>query len=305
MLNKIFLFPGRALKKIFRYRKYHIMLLPTFRCNDSCAYCHINKIECAKLFPKECERSPREWNKALRLFPPAYVSISGGEPLLYENIVQLINVLPRKHKLTNFTTNLSLPFDGLRQIRNKDFKLSVSFHPHTVRKETLKRHVLKLRNYGFEVNVNFLAYPQFLHMLPALKSFFESEPKVLFWVDQYLDPNYRYSNDEKAVLAKYAQGDYLFGFDRNDKNTKACWAGSRFFLIIPNGDVFSCHAGFYYIYHPGYREIYSGPKREFYLGNLFDGSFRPLRKSKICNLPCYERCDLYYALPRRIEGKAK
>ena len=68
---------------------------------------------------------------------------------------------------------------------------------------------------------------------------------------------------------------------------KSCRAGVDYFMIVPNGDVWRCNTAFNYHYF-----VKKIPK--FRLGNVFDGTFKPLTKATSCSLKCVHGCDLYF-----------
>ena len=71
-------------------------------------------------------------------------------------------------------------------------------------------------------------------------------------------------------------------------------------MIVPNGDVYTCYAGFYNdtsSIHKRYSQ-----KGNFYLGNLFDETFQAMSEQKICPIPCSEACDISLSNVKTLDG---
>lgn len=274
--------------------KIHVVFVPTFSCNYHCPYCLINKEKYVNKYPKIIPYN--KWVKAFSKLSSAVIDITGGEPFCYPKLIQLVEKLPRKHRVM-ITTNLSFPVDRFKKI-GRDIGITASFHSYEADINSFKSKIVELKEAGFNLTINFVGYPAKMHLIPRLKTFFENLG-VTFNVDPYIDPDYEYTKKEIEILKKYIQKKRKLGFDFRDNKPKKCKAGLRHFMIVPNGDVYTCHAGFFYTTSNLHKE-FRAKKEEFYMGNLFDGSFRPLKKDKICSYPCSEACDLDYAQPKYL-----
>lgn len=81
-------------------------LVLTYRCNVACSHCYVEQDRKDK---KKLE--PDDWKKIIKkLFDAGipYVTFTGGEPLLYENIVELIEYAEDIGVLTGLLTNGSI-----------------------------------------------------------------------------------------------------------------------------------------------------------------------------------------------------
>lgn len=277
-----------------------LVLYLSFECDYNCPYCIIRGSGCPERYPKESNHSWEEWVQVINNLPPANVSLTGGEPMLFPGWVSLINNLATKHKIS-LTTNLSqLPDEFLYCNKKRDLGISASFHPYMADVDSFITRIQKLKEYGFKPSIECVAYPPLLDKLERLTVFLKEKTGVAVDVDPYISPDYRYTKAEIEILKRLGVYGRKFGFDFDGCHIlKQCNAGSKHFLVVPNGDVYACHAGFYYVTSPLHKE-FSSPKEEFYLGNLFDGSFKPLTKPKLCSLPCSEACDLEGAQVREI-----
>lgn len=271
----------------------NILLMPTLRCDYSCPYCIIKtKMKFDEVYPKHIEQEGMNWVRALRKIPPARIDISGGEPLIYNGLIPLINNMPKKHWIGSITTNLSSSVDILKEVRNKDFPIFASFHPYEADTDDFKASLLRIKNYGFSISVNVVAYPKVLDLLPEFKKQFEEEVGIDMNICVYEDAVlkvHKYNSRQTEIIQTYIGNNLGSRYKFDNFNLKNCVAGSKCFLIAPNGDVYTCHAGFYL------------QEQEFHLGNLFDGSFNPLKSSRTCSLPCICPCDVYMAMPRTYE----
>jgi len=276
-----------------------ISFVPTYVCNYQCPYCFIHtKFNYAKVFPRNSEHSWEEWVQAFDKLPQSFIHITGGEPLSYPELIPLLENMPKKHTILAVATNLTLHVDELSKLPNRRFFISTSFHSHMTDKESFGERVLKMKRAGFPVSVSVVAYPDRIALLPEFKRYFEDEIGVRFVVNPYLDPFYKYSKEEADIVEKYVPSRIKVGW-AEDTRPKTCVAGSKYFQFLPNGDVYTCLSGIYYATSDLHEGICENPGR-FYLGNLFDGSFKPLDGPMTCSCPCSERCDQGYGRVKLI-----
>lgn len=105
---------------------YAITILPTFRCNLKCKMCPLSKG-----LRNMNELDIDAWKKIIDIICKSFiikprVHISGGEPLLYKDIVQLIQYISSKGLKCSMTTNGTLLKKYAREIVNNIDKLNVS-----------------------------------------------------------------------------------------------------------------------------------------------------------------------------------
>lgn len=289
------------LRRMRTKSRISVVLYPSFECNYSCPYCVLRRSSYFEIYPKEVEHSWEDWADVLSKFPPAIIGISGGEPLLSKGLIPLINNLATKHNVF-LTTNLSQPLGEFLNLATKSVGISASFHPYMIDIDSFNGKVQELIQEGFSVSVEVVAYAPLINKLKDFRAFFETEAGVMLNIDPDVSPDYRYTEAEIKALKRLGMRNRRLGFDFDGYGKlKQCTAGSKHFIMVPNGDVYACHAGFYYVTSPLYEE-FSSPKEEFYLGNLFDGSFKLLAGSKICAMPCSEGCDLDGASVKEVKG---
>jgi len=282
----------------------NILFMPQLNCNFHCEYCIWMRFVREGL--KSAYHPYREWVEVFEKLPPSVFTITGGEPLLYKDIVPLINNFPSKHLISCLVSNLSLNIDKLLATKHRNFRIMASFHPSMTSKEEFLHNLLLIKKGGLRnVTINFVAHPRYLNDILALKRYFEKACGFYFRVDTFKDPYYQYSRKELLLIRQLKQKgiiakDRTEGYDFSDFSLKSCCAGSTYFLIAADGGVYSCVEGFYYCECQPYRDKYN-PKDIFYLGNIFDGSFQLSSGKRQCHSPCAELCDLELAGVKKIK----
>ena len=292
---RLFLLP--YYRKIFPSLR-NIMFFPTLQCNYNCLYCPWKKFTPVHL--KSRHYPYTDWIRVFEQMPPSAVIITGGETFLYPDIVPLIENFPKKHFISSLVTNLGMNIEKLVSLKNKEFRIMTSFHPSMTTKEAFVDNLLLLKKNSFtNITVNFVAYPSYLEEIPHLKSYFEKATGYYFRVDTFKDPEYNYSPEESALIRKYKKKgiiakDRTERYNFGDFSLKLCKAGSKFIVMVQNGNVYSCVEGFYYTELEPYKQKYNKIDN-FYLGNVFDGTFRISREERKCHSCCAELCDIELA----------
>lgn len=262
-----------------------------YRCNYRCPYCWFNA-EWADLAGSSLYLSPEEWikvwNRIYNLYGEVYIDITGGEPLLYPDICQLLSQLSALHKI-RVTTNLSINKEAIttltNMLDNKRVHFDISFHPLFVTIDEFLDKAVILKEGGFCSHIQFVAYPPQFKML----SFYANKVKqsglslglTAFW-GTHNNKCYplNYDSNEKNILREYIVDidRIAFNVEMVSSGGKMCYAGNRFVSIKGNGDVVPCGRS----------------KRDEKIGNLLDEDFTLNDKP----IPCpHDYCpcnDLYY-----------
>jgi len=133
-----------------------------YACNYKCSYC-ILKEEWDALSKKN--RYPginkwiEIWDSIYRKYGSCRLHISGGEPFVYPSFLELIAHLAEKHTLT-FDTNLSLDvFSFTKKIKPERVRFAATFHPEFTELASYLERVKHLKENGFEIIVDYVAYP--------------------------------------------------------------------------------------------------------------------------------------------------
>ena len=286
-------------RKVFSDR-LHVLFWPTFRCNNACSYCTVcTKFDFATVFPKESEKRVEQWISALEKLPPAMIYVAGGEPFLYAGLPELVNNLPAKHQLLGIVSNVSLPASVYRKIK-RPFHLNASFHREYVSAESFIARVKELQEF-LDVHVNIVATPQNLPVISSIDELMKTY-RITLHVDPYVDHEFHYSTEERALLRKYTQADRESLVDFDDFSPKQCSAGRNYINLMPDGQVFTCAGGFSYTYSPLYTELVKDkPLGQFRMRNLFDADFALNSSDVVCELPCKDACDRDAVIVKIIE----
>jgi MoaA/NifB/PqqE/SkfB family radical SAM enzyme len=264
-----------------------IVFIPTWRCNNACSYCdykYDNPTKTCGCFSNTIpadELSVEEWlsffnNKSFN--PPEikqHLELTGGEPLIYEDLIYLLRKLP--HQFTYaITTNAtldafrSLPLNNLTCItasyhfsREDRFIANIKYakiHRFKVRVtivvtpeniSVVRNKVSEFNKMGFGVNIHFL-----------LKEGFEWDislyNKILAW-----------HNSPKIFVVKEIGPKYEIG-DRYQH----CSLGNHAYAVLgPNGSIYRCYSEL--VNNISYSDITHG----YLKGNLRECHL-------YCNFPC-------------------
>ncbi len=240
-----------------------------YKCNFKCPYCY------AYQTPEDYERPKWEaWVEAFNRLQPDVIDITGGEPFLNKNLIDIIAGFRDGIKV-GITTNLSQDVTEFVQriTPEKVISMTLSYHPTQAQmsRESFMGKALLLHNRGFQVTVNFVAYPEQMFLIHGMKGFFESTG-VRFHVDPYCEPDgkpFPYSELERNLLQSVASPDRAYKLEETAKNV-LCSAGMDYLQIDPEGNAHRCIT---YHYHK------DGMKP---LGNIFDKAFTWNTQKEFC-----------------------
>lgn len=250
-----------------------------YACNYRCPYCFFEGrwVEYKK---KNIYLPVAEWMKYWKVvfdkYGRCYMLITGGEPFIYPNFIDLIEELSRLHYPINISTNASGDLQSfVNRIDLERVSLSVSFQPYFEKLEEFLGKVRFLKKHKFYGCINFVAYPPFLkeisYYIDRFNSIGEKLKVIPFW-GKYKDKDYpfSYTPAEKELL-----GINDSWFDHVRKKSSICPAGYQSALIFPDGKVARCG-------QIGERMV---------IGNFFDSEFKLLERQLSCDAefcPCDE-----------------
>ncbi|MBI2888950.1 MAG: radical SAM protein [Candidatus Liptonbacteria bacterium] len=266
----------------------------TNRCNFDCVYCHPQiKIVLNRLHLNEPHYSlvVRRFND---LQKTCAILMSGGEPLLYPDFVELCAGLTQRHYLS-INTNLSLDIAVDFAHRVDPCRIiGVTAALHQVEREIKQGNIdiylknfLLLQRKRFNITALYVLYPPLLdRFVDDLRVLEEAgvnsiSPKVFKGVykgRRYPD-NYTDEEKEKILRHKY---DYRFNTAYLDDQMcfrgQSCTAGSASFKIDVTGHVQRC----------------ATVKGDY--GNLYEGTFVPSKGPEPCTanrVLCISQCHRY------------
>jgi len=250
-----------------------------YDCNYRCPYCFFEGKwdEYGKRTRYlSIDQCMAHWRRIYDRYGPPYIIITGGEPFLYPNFIELIRELSKITYHINISSNSSGDLKKFaEEIDPKRVSLSLSYQPEFDNLEDFLKRVIFLRKYNFDGCLNFVAWPPYLKNISHIKDRFASrgEPlKVIPFFGEYRGHNYpeNYTEEERKII-----GIDETWFKKVKRMSSLCAAGQRTALVFPDGKVARC----------------GRIGEEMLLGNFFDSNFRLLDSPLPCEAefcPCGE-----------------
>jgi MoaA/NifB/PqqE/SkfB family radical SAM enzyme len=236
----------------------------TWRCNLRCAYCwEVQRIVKGELEPDPF-RPAEEWTAAWNRLLPGMLDITGGEPFLQPNFLEMLEGFDDRIRVA-ITTNLSRDMTEFVQRISPEKVVSMTLSLHPTQKLNFDHFLgraLMLKNRGFNLTVNYVTWPEQLWLIPKYKDIIESEG-LRFHVDPYAPtPHYPYefSEAEKTFLRQYVGEDRAsHWFGEVDKAPVKCSGGFEHINVMPGGEAYRCIGD----------KVWNKPS----FGNIFDPEF--------------------------------
>lgn len=261
----------------------------SYRCNYNCSYCSTHKSLTVKdSICINIDKMREISHDMYKCYSSCHIRFSGGEPFIYPNFIEFLQMLSEYHTL-EVSTNLSMDVNELKEkLHPEGLLLSSSFHPEFVNIHEFLKKVLFLKNNRFNVSVTFVAYPPFLKQTGYFKEVLEKngiqfiiQPfKGSFTGRKYPD---EYTDEERILLRDYVdtslhksanQKILAYRTSVEEKKTKICRMGQLYARIDPFGNTFRCCAS-------------DSPK----LGNILENGLKLLNEPLACEIescPCWK-----------------
>jgi radical SAM superfamily enzyme YgiQ (UPF0313 family)/molybdenum cofactor biosynthesis enzyme MoaA len=250
-----------------------------YDCNYSCPYCFFEG-KWDEYKNRNIYLSVSEWmiywNRIYERYGRCYILITGGEPFIYPNFIELIEKLFQKHYPINISTNASGNLTAfLNKIDPERVSLSVSFQPYFDKIDLFLDKVRLIRKNRFKGCINFVAYPPVIkdieHYIERFSSIGEGL-KIIPFCGMYKGKEYpfAYTDEEKRAI-----GVDNNWFNKTRKKGSVCPSGFDSALVFPDGKVSRCG-------QIGEKMI---------IGNFFDRNFSLLDEKLPCDAefcPCDE-----------------
>lgn len=246
----------------------HWLIQPTWRCQNSCAYCWLNHTirERPELYHAE-ERPLGDWVAAIKRDTPDGVDIAGGEPFLVEWIPELIWACPDIS--FGLSTN-GLVIDEIRRLANGPTKnisgVNVSYHPDCLDRigpdynRMWREAVEVFHSAGIPIGPSLVDYRDNL----------ERSQEARDWLK---------TKNINCAITPYERMDTL---SKCLDQGLCCKGGINHLTVAPDGTAWPCLT-----------TLRSPYWRETQIGNWLDNTVKP----SLVNQPCYLNCVDYYVLP--------
>lgn len=233
------------------------------RCNRKCTYCDLPRIKCKELSTEQIFSVIDE----LKVMGCQRIGFTGGEPLLREDIGEIIDYCTNKSIFTGLVSNGSFVPNKIDEIKNLDLlQLSIDSHKEVNDAQRYKgsyqeviEAIKTAKNHDLRVwltcvltkhNVGCIESTIKLAEELDVKVFFQpvvsykncGKVKHLFPNEQDYKKAISYlinNKNKKEVIANSNLGlEYLYCWP-NPQNMR-CFAGKLLAHIYPNGDVYPC-----------------------------------------------------------------
>ncbi|MBD3245147.1 MAG: 4Fe-4S cluster-binding domain-containing protein [Candidatus Moranbacteria bacterium] len=271
-------------------------------CNFNCEYCFYNdsqagliKKTARKILKKIPSLDPFNYEKitseqAEKFFNSTakrwYLIITGGEPFIYPNFIDILAKITKKHLVT-ICTNLSLTeklqsefFQKVNPKNVKDIYASL----HLAEREriglSLDEFIQKAKLFqkkGFRVITDYVLYPPYIKRFKEINNRFQKEGLTLeakVFKGLYQGKKYpeSFTPKERKQFFNHIQDpiERIYSFKIPSFTEIHCSAGLNFFRITPNGLITRC------------------PSDWETVGNLAKNKFNPYKKIKPCQV---KYCD--------------
>ena len=256
-------------------------------CNFRCSYCTQRFMDDRGRWAMDI---PHFLEAFARLPGPWEIKLSGGEPFIHPNLVELVIGLSKMGIRVSLVTNLSTTESGLQAFLAAAGEnlgvFSASLHLEYVReggRQTLDDFIDRCRLVRAHLPamgslcVTCVATRTNLPRLPGLRDRFKAEGIAFKIQPEKQDREViAYTPEERAQILGLG-GHNLTGEIAHDFQGESCWAGSRYFILDDRGNAYRCY--------PARR------RRESFLGNLLDGGFQLGTIATLCPYP-YCNCTV-------------
>lgn len=268
-----------------------------YACNYRCSYCFFSKKwdEVAKenRYPS-IDKWKDIWDDIFERYGSGHIHISGGEPFTYPSFIDLITYLTEKHTV-EFDTNLSFDVpDFISKVRPGRVKFAAAFHPEFVDIDLFLEKAARLKEEGFDIGINYVAYPPNLIKMKVYKMAFERNHisfDIMPFRGEFHGRIYpqEYIAEEKEVIKNCDSNLAIstrmlewYGKGKLSRKGQLCKMGQMYTKIHPDGSAYRCC----YIDERGK------------LGNLIDGTFSLWEEPRPCE---YVECPCWTAMIVRKE----
>lgn len=262
--------------------------LITTRCNYNCSYCatsslqnknyNTNSYSFLNKFPKFF---PGEWH---------YLLTGSGEPFVTSDFLNLTrNLVDGGYKIS-VVTNFSAPLKEILKFceitGEKLVAMRASLHLEYVRPADFLKKALRVQSViGDKLKVRSVATEGKIEQLVKIGQTFRNQG-----INFHLQLREKGGGDKVSYIDySTKEMDKIKGFNKRffDKNElklkgKLCWAGSKYLILVGNGDIWRC-----------WPALIHKDREGGYLGNIVKDTFKLKKGPTICS---YEYCNCFFPL---------
>lgn len=277
------------LKELYGIRILSAIWFITWDCNFKCPYCWqwAEPELYRKHYPIGWKKWVIAWNKIAVKFDKVVCGITGGEPFIYTDFLELLQELP-SNMIYDITSNLSFNVERFLKIASKRCTGVVcSYHPANITNNLsyTDNFIQKVRLLKILPNtrVNFVAAPQNLKYYYKLKQLCEK-----YNIELHVDQCTTKINNSKSTKEELRMANSILSKDRQHsckkiiQRTVMCSAGKNHILLHPNGMTYPCIKL--------ENEYVNTRNTSPLIGNFFDENFSLRDKGIKCAL--YPKCAL-------------
>lgn len=253
-----------------------VVWFTTFACNFKCDYCWEVQGQKVGEFASSKFISADRWISAFRRLNPRVLAISGGEPFLLPGLVDVIASLNDgtdvgltsnlSHSLLEFCERVSPSM-----VRN----ITASYHPTEngssklpMNREIFLGRALLLKEHGFNVTVNIVAWPETIWLIPELHETFLSHGFSVH-IEPYASMAYRkvnFTRSQQELLSRYV---VTSRSSIEESSSVLCSGGVDHLSVQPDGSAWRC--------------ILERQQLINQIGNILDSDFELTQKATRCD----------------------
>lgn len=286
----------------------------TFRCNQKCLMCNIWKYNNEQEKDKELDSA--EVYKIIRRNDLMWISLTGGEPFLNENIINILTLVMLNCNLVSIVSNGSMPEyiaetvrDSLRR-PNGIFVFSISLEGDESTHDNITgtrgsykkavKTIEKLKSINSDnlhIGVEHLLSNRTDGSLKHVRELAEYYEVGLTYTREQLSPYYHNVNGAKPAQINYPPISYsvnpfdvmhnLFLLGMKKQNRKLCEAGKYSVFIDPYANLYPC------LPQAPENPIMDLRETDYVIGNIKKESEELYKK---CKSPCYTPCEVYASM---------
>jgi len=269
-----------------------------YACNYRCSYCFFAKewdVKAKENRYPDLVRWKEIWDDIFERYGSGHIHVSGGEPFTYPSFIDLVAYLTEKHTV-EFDTNLSFDvLEFISKVKPGRVKFATAFHPELVSIDSYLKKALRLKKEGFDIGINYVAYPPQLDRMKKYKAAFgrhhisfdimpfRGEYQGRIYPKEYIAGEKELIKNCDSNLAISTRMLDWYDKDKTSRKGQLCRMGQMYTKIHPNGDAYRC--------------CYIDDRGK--LGNLIDGTFSLWEEARPCE---YIECPCWTAM---IVGREK